>query len=338
MLIFQHPLPRRNFSSRAANLYFYSSLIRDSLIMNDAPSVPAQNFSAAGNQNPEGSTVRSDNAKDQRPVSQNQPVLHVKEDDEQSSNSIVNLFSIGTSEILVQSDISGHRQVESGREPVKIFPKIELQVSAGMEQFSVSDIVEVWWSSFLSNIPSVLCCRFDPRSNTFVRTDKFDRAMFCTTGSPYLPRQSIKFLQSLFDTGLKLTPGNYILEHSPGSTHACIYRESQENSMFRIEKLYQGLIQDKTDIIHNPDLAYLPIDTQVIPQVHKEQNEVPCTFPTIKNKKKKTGGKRPFKYSSMVDDLDHVQIAFVPEANKDDLGSSKAKRVVSYDDVDFADF
>merc|ERR1739848_151486 len=101
----------------------------------------------------------------------------------------------------------------------------------------------IWWRSLLANTDVIKSIHIDLLASSIFHSKSLKRDDLYREP----PMNSIGSLQRVLESTRKLAPGSYLLEHSPGSVHVCIYRvqsatEQTSGRTTRLSAFYRDVL------------------------------------------------------------------------------------------------
>ncbi|KAK3589604.1 hypothetical protein CHS0354_043065 [Potamilus streckersoni] len=216
-------------------------------------------------------------------------------------NVTYHLWTLGTIRVLIRCGYHGIL-----REPqysqfhyVHICPKLEYQLSFGLEQSSVSEVAKNWISLYIRPNSQLLRARINAFTSEVAFLEELDIQRVIPLTSSFKPAQAFLLLQRLLCVLLKCPVGQYLIVHTPGEPNCKILKSTEGNKRgsYDLHFKHLGFMTDTASSSADP-VQWNPIDTSLFLPQHRHKGRIPATytpqgFTSEKFKsKKKNKGKR----------------------------------------------
>ncbi|KAK7891549.1 hypothetical protein WMY93_023512 [Mugilogobius chulae] len=199
----------------------------------------------------------------------------------EEGNVCYKLYSLDELLLMVRSSIglSHTRNLNNHDQcvPLYILPKLEYQLTYGVECLSISEVCQLWTESVLHSSTVSFIAHMDALTSRLALVRK-------------LPDDWIHNISC----GFKLDEGQYLLRHKVGEPFVNILKTAHGNGRQGVYDLQQI----HSDIPQPPASAaapWIPLDPSVCLPFHHQHGRVPCTFPPHEfNPPQKDGTAQPY--------------------------------------------
>uniref|UniRef100_UPI00358E8AAF little elongation complex subunit 2-like n=2 Tax=Myxine glutinosa TaxID=7769 RepID=UPI00358E8AAF len=202
-------------------------------------------------------------------------------------NAVYKLFSLGELPLLVRLQIhkaqtKPRKNTGYGKQhfPVSVLAKMEYQPFLGLEEMTGSEACWLWVQNILNSRSCCFLGRFNALNSALLRVEEIPphqqrTAPKCTT---FVPSTALRVLQQILKHLCSLSPGDFLLSHSPGNISVTLQRAAPEGKVPRAAyDLHDAHSRPSNDpLIRVP---WVPLDQTLLLPYHWELGWVPCTFP-----------------------------------------------------------
>ncbi|KAL3832438.1 hypothetical protein ACJMK2_024081 [Sinanodonta woodiana] len=212
------------------------------------------------------------------------------------------LWTLGTTRILIRCGYHGIL-----REPqysqfhyVHICPKLEYQLSFGLEQCSVSEVARNWIGLYTRPNCQLLRARINAFTSEVVVLEELDIQRVIPLTSTFKPALAFLVLQRLLTVLLKCPVGQYLIVHTPGESNCKVLKSTEGNKRgsYDLHFKHLGFMTDTASSSADP-VQWNPIDTSLFLPQHRRKGRIPATYTPqdftnekFKSKKKKKGKRK----------------------------------------------
>ncbi|XP_070564928.1 little elongation complex subunit 2-like isoform X2 [Ptychodera flava] len=175
-----------------------------------------------------------------------------------TGNVAYDLWTFGKLKLLVRSKVQGYFKDNDKLKLLNISPKLEYQPKFGMEKTSAGQLSREWIRSFIQ--PNTITLR--GHINAYTSEVMFMEKL-----------ESQKLLPA--SSNFNLPADDYLLVHSCGDLHVCIYRSASKDNLKRAT--YHLGNKPKATMPHH--LEWLPLDTDLTLLQQPNPERIPATFP-----------------------------------------------------------
>lgn len=241
------------------------------------------------------------------------------------------IWTFGNLKLLVRVANCGvlyqrNKEGKGSLHPVNVYAKPEYQLMFGYELITSSEASRWWVDSYLNPDSLCVCARIDPVSSELLRADVLSQAEIINMSS-FNAAQPMKMVHNILTRLEKLLePGRYILSHSSGDMHMCIYelvngREGADEGKKASYDLHASHSRnDECLVYYEKFIPWVSLDPNIFHGWHIAHERIPMTFPAVssaelakapggkkKKKKKKKGNKKKATAKKTCQEITHYQ-------------------------------
>lgn len=209
---------------------------------------------------------------------------HLKNNDSHFSYSI---WTFGNYKLLIRALDHGvlYQSNKGGKgslHPVNVYVKPEYQLMFGHEQITPSEASKWWMNSYINRNSLCICARVDPVSSELLKIDVLSQAAIIKLTS-FNPAQPMKMIHNVLARLEKLLkPGRFILSHSPGDMHICIYELVNEKKDGYSYDLHEAYSHNRDVLVnYDKDVPWVSVDPNMFLEWHIAHDRIPMTFPAV---------------------------------------------------------
>ncbi|XP_072291369.1 little elongation complex subunit 2 isoform X2 [Eucyclogobius newberryi] len=211
----------------------------------------------------------------------------------EEGNVCYKLYSLSELLLMVRASISlCHTQKLSNHNqwvPLNILPKLEYQLTYGVECLSNTEACQLWTESLLHSSTESFIAHIDALTSRLALLRKLPDNWIHNVSCGFKPSKSLNILHHLLQKLIGLDEGQYLLRHKVGEPFVNILKAAHGNGRPGVYNLQQI----HSDIPQPPDSAsapWIPLDPSVCMPFHRQNVRVPCTFPPPEFTPAQTGG------------------------------------------------
>lgn len=200
----------------------------------------------------------------------------------EEGNVFYKLYSLDELLLMVRTsiDFTHSRKLENENKcvPVNVFPKLEYQLTYGVECLSTSEACQVWTETLLHSSTETYIVHIDAFTSTVAMVRKLQDDWIYNISCGFKPSKSLNILHHLLQKLTGLNEGQYLLRHKVGEPFVNILKAAPGNGRQGVHNLQQI----HSDIPTPPASAvppWIPVDPTVCLRAHRQHGRVPCTFP-----------------------------------------------------------
>ncbi|XP_053741718.1 little elongation complex subunit 2 isoform X1 [Synchiropus splendidus] len=201
----------------------------------------------------------------------------------EEGNLLYKLYSLEDLLLMVRSSVSltHTRRVASSSTnqhvPVQVLPKLEYQLSYGVERLSRGEACQLWAEAALHSSTVSYIAHIDAHTSRVALLRKLpdDWTQSITCG--FKASKSLNILHHLLKKLTRLEEGSYLLAHKPGEPFVSILKaaEGKGRGEYNLLQVHSGPPQPSSPSC----VPWIPVDPVVVLPFHQTHQRVPCTFP-----------------------------------------------------------
>ncbi|XP_078056303.1 little elongation complex subunit 2 isoform X2 [Mustelus asterias] len=203
-----------------------------------------------------------------------------------TGNATYKLFSLSDLLLLVRGNIQKtqmrprlNRAVARKHVPIYVFPKLEYQLSYGIEALSDSEICRLWTESLLNSNAWFYTVHIDIFTSKLVLIDQFPALSIAEKFGSFNPLNSLNILHHILKKVSSLPEGRYLLSHAAGDSSMTIYRNSQGGKFTRAAYNLHTAHSTLPPTPQTLSVPWVPLDPNILLPYHIHNGRPPCTFP-----------------------------------------------------------
>ncbi|KAJ0028946.1 hypothetical protein NQD34_003943 [Periophthalmus magnuspinnatus] len=162
----------------------------------------------------------------------------------EEGNVLFKLYSLDGLLLLVRSSISlGHNRKLGNQTqcvPLKILPKLEYQLTYGVECLSSSEACQLWTEGLLHSSTELFIAHIDALTSRLALVRKLPDDWIHNISCGFKPAKSLNILQHLLQKLVGLDEGQYLLRHKVGEPFVNILKTAQGNGRQGVYNLQQA--------------------------------------------------------------------------------------------------
>ncbi|XP_033823367.1 little elongation complex subunit 2 [Periophthalmus magnuspinnatus] len=208
----------------------------------------------------------------------------------EEGNVLFKLYSLDGLLLLVRSSISlGHNRKLGNQTqcvPLKILPKLEYQLTYGVECLSSSEACQLWTEGLLHSSTELFIAHIDALTSRLALVRKLPDDWIHNISCGFKPAKSLNILQHLLQKLVGLDEGQYLLRHKVGEPFVNILKTAQGNGrqgVYNLQQAHSHMPQPPAAPAAASAPAavvpWIPLDPSVCLPFHRQHGRVPCTFP-----------------------------------------------------------
>ncbi|KAM7396738.1 hypothetical protein PAMP_019755 [Pampus punctatissimus] len=247
------------------------------------------------NQNQDGETCAA-------PLHESAPVVHATEqkkilsqdlqdgaEDEQDYKApekgslFYKLYSLQELLLMVRSSISltHTRKVGSSQNqyvPVHVLPKLEYQLSYGVECLSSSEACQLWTETVLHSSTVSYIAHINAHTSKVAQLRKLPDDWKHNISCGFKPSKSLNILHHLLKKLTGLEEGQYLISHKAGEPFVTLLKAANgkvSRGLYNLQQVHSTVPQPPASGL----VPWIPVDPAVVLPFHQKHSRVPCTFP-----------------------------------------------------------
>ncbi|XP_038124781.1 little elongation complex subunit 2 [Cyprinodon tularosa] len=198
-------------------------------------------------------------------------------------NLLYKLYSLQDLLVMVRSSVSlthsrNVANIQNQFVPVHVLPKLEYQLSYGVEYLTSSEACQLWTETALHSSTVSYIAHINAHTSKVALLRKLPDDWMQNISCGFKPSKSLNILHHLLKKLTGLDEGQYLVVHKAREPFVTLLKAT-------CQKGNQGaynLQQAHSSVPQPPSLCYLPwipVDPAVVLPFHQQHGRVPCTFP-----------------------------------------------------------
>ncbi|XP_072349200.1 little elongation complex subunit 2 isoform X3 [Scyliorhinus torazame] len=205
-----------------------------------------------------------------------------------AGNITYKLFSLSDLLLLVRGSVHktqirprSNKSVTKKHVPIYVIPKLEYQLSYGIEALSESEICLLWTEGLLNSNAWFYIGHIDVFTSKLTLVDQFPALSVAERFGSFNPLNSLNILHHILKKVLSLSEGRYLLSHSSGDSSMTIYRNVQGGKFTRAAYNLHAAHSTLPPTPSTLSVPWVPLDPNILLPYHVHHSRVPCTFPPM---------------------------------------------------------
>ncbi|XP_014323982.1 little elongation complex subunit 2 [Xiphophorus maculatus] len=197
-------------------------------------------------------------------------------------NLLYKLYSLQDLLVMVRSSVSltHTRKVDNQNQhvPVHVLPKLEYQLSYGVECLTNSEACQLWTETSLHSSTVPYIAHINAHTSKVALLRKLPDDWMQNISCGFKPSKSLNILHHLLKKLTGLDKGQYLIVHKTGEAFVTLLKAGGE----KVSRGAYNLQQNHSSVSQPPKLGivpWIPVDPAVVLPFHQQHGRVPCTFP-----------------------------------------------------------
>lgn len=198
-------------------------------------------------------------------------------------NLLYKLYSLDDLLLMVRSSISftHSRKFDSNQNkyvPVNIFPKLEYQLSYGVECLSSNEACQLWTETLLHSSTVSYIAHINAHTSKVALLRRLPDNWIQSISCGFKPSKSLNILHHLLKKLIGLDEGQYLLAHKAGEPFVSILKAAHgkgRQGLYNLQQAHSYMPQPPA----SGAVPWIPVDPSVYLPFHRKHSRVPCTFP-----------------------------------------------------------
>ncbi|KAM9854447.1 little elongation complex subunit 2 isoform 2-T3 [Aulostomus maculatus] len=215
----------------------------------------------------------------------------------EKGNLLYKLYSLKDMLLMVRSSVSlSHtRKVGCGVNqlvPVHVLPKLEYQLSYGVECLTSSEACQLWTETALHSANVSYIAHISAHTSKVALLRKLPDDWKHNISCGFKASKSLNILHHLLKKLTLLEEGKYLIIHKSGEPFVTLMKTADEKvsgGTYNLQQVHSSSPQPPPTGL----LPWIPVDPAVVLPFHSKHFRVPCTFPPRPSQKAATGGPQP---------------------------------------------
>ncbi|XP_061577810.1 little elongation complex subunit 2 isoform X2 [Cololabis saira] len=193
-------------------------------------------------------------------------------------NLFYKLYSLQDVLLLVRSCVflTHTRNVGSGQNqhvPVHVLPKLEYQLSYGVECLTSGEACQLWTETLLHSSTASYTAHINAHTSKVALLRQLPDDWKQSISCEFKPSKSLNILHHLLKKLTGLDEGQYLIVHKAGDPFVTLLKAGRGS--YNLQQVHGSAPQPPTSC-HVP---WIPVDPAVVLPFHRKHGRVPCTFP-----------------------------------------------------------
>ncbi|XP_067356634.1 little elongation complex subunit 2 isoform X2 [Channa argus] len=201
----------------------------------------------------------------------------------EEGNMLYKLYSLEDLLLMVRSSVSltHTRNVGTSQNqfvPVHVLPKLEYQLSYGVECLTSSEACQLWTEALLHSSTISYIAHINAFTSKLALLRKLPDDWKQNISCGFKPSKSLNILHHLLKKLTGLGEGQYLIVHKAGEPFVTILKAA----IGKVSRGAYNLQQIHSSVPHPPGsglVPWIPVDPAVVLPFHQGNGRVPCTFP-----------------------------------------------------------
>lgn len=200
----------------------------------------------------------------------------------EKGNVFYKLYSLDELLLMVRTsiDFAHIRELENQNRcvPVNIFPKLEYQLTYGVECLSSSEACQLWTETLLHSSTETYIAHIDALTSRVAMVRKLPDDWIHSISCGFKPSKSLNILHHILQKITRLDEGQYLLRHKVGEPFVNILKAAHGNGrqgVYNLQQIHSDIPLPPTSAV----APWIPVDPSVCLPFHRQHGRVPCTFP-----------------------------------------------------------
>ncbi|XP_035012960.1 little elongation complex subunit 2 [Hippoglossus stenolepis] len=200
----------------------------------------------------------------------------------EEGNLLYKLYSLQDMLLLVRSSVSlTHSRLVGSKNqyvPVHVLPKLEYQLSYGVECLTRSEACQLWTETLLHSSTVSFIAHINTRSSEVALLRKLPDDWKQNISCGFTPSKSLNILHHLLKKVTGLDEGQYLIAHKAGEPFVTLLKAATgkvSRGAYNLQQLHGSVPQPPASGF----VPWVPVDPAVVLPFHQAHGRVPCTFP-----------------------------------------------------------
>ncbi|XP_072241970.1 little elongation complex subunit 2 isoform X2 [Leuresthes tenuis] len=198
-------------------------------------------------------------------------------------NLLYKLYSLQDLLLMVRSSVSltHTRNVGSSQNqyvPVHVLPKLEYQLTYGVECLTSSEACQLWTEALLHSSTVSYLAHINAHTSKVALLRKLPDDWKQNISCGFKPSKSLNILHHLLKKLTGLEEGQYLITHKAGEPFVTLLKSSKgkvSRAAYNLQQIHSSVPQPRASGL----VPWIPVDPAVVLPFHRKHGRVPCTFP-----------------------------------------------------------
>ncbi|XP_054476093.1 little elongation complex subunit 2 [Anoplopoma fimbria] len=202
----------------------------------------------------------------------------------EEGNLLYKLYSLQDLLLMVRSSVSlthARRVGQNNQQefvPVHVLPKLEYQLSYGVECLSSSEACQLWTEALLHSSTVSYIAHINAHTSKVALLRKLREDWKQNISCGFKPSKSLNILHHLLKKLIGLEEGQYLIAHKAGEPFVTLLKAANgkvSRGAYNLQQLHSSVPQPPASGL----VPWMPVDPAVYLPFHQKDGRVPCTFP-----------------------------------------------------------
>ncbi|XP_033997692.1 little elongation complex subunit 2 [Trematomus bernacchii] len=202
----------------------------------------------------------------------------------EEGNLLYKLYSLQDLLLMVRSSVSLTHSRRVGQNdqnqyvPVHILPKLEYQLSYGVECLNSSEACQLWTETLLHSSTVPCIAHINALTSKVALLTKLPVNWKPNISCGFKPSKSLNILHHLLKKLTGLEEGQYLIAHKAGEPFVTLLKVANgkvSRGAYNLQQVHSSVPQPPTHGL----VPWIPVDPSVVLPFHQKHGRVPCTFP-----------------------------------------------------------
>ncbi|XP_071355055.1 little elongation complex subunit 2 isoform X2 [Trachinotus anak] len=201
----------------------------------------------------------------------------------EEGNLLYKLYSLQDLLVMVRTSLSltHSRKVGSSQNqyvPVHVLPKLEYQLSYGVECLTSSEACQLWTETLLHSSTVSYIAHISAHTSKVALLRKLPDDWKENISCGFKPSKSLNILHHLLKKLTGLDKGQYLIVHKAGEPFVTLLKAApgqMSRGAYNLQQLHSSVPQPPASGF----IPWIPVDPAVVLPFHQAHGRVPCTFP-----------------------------------------------------------
>ncbi|XP_049430109.1 little elongation complex subunit 2 isoform X2 [Epinephelus fuscoguttatus] len=202
----------------------------------------------------------------------------------EEGNLLYKLYSLQDVLIMVRSSVSLTHTGKVGPNnqnefvPVHVLPKLEYQLSYGVECLSSTEACRLWTETLLHSSTVSYIAHINAHTSKVALLRKLRGDWKQNISCGFKPSKSLNILHHLLKKLTGLEEGQYLIAHKAGEPFVTLLKAANgkvSRGAYNLQQVHSSVPKPPASSL----VPWIPVDPAVCLPFHKKHGRVPCTFP-----------------------------------------------------------
>ncbi|XP_053175206.1 little elongation complex subunit 2 [Scomber japonicus] len=201
----------------------------------------------------------------------------------EKGNLLYKIYSLQDLLLMVRSSVSLTHTRRAGSSknqyvPVHVLPKLEYQLSYGVECLSSTEACQLWTETVLHSSTVSYIAHINAHTSKVAQLRKLPDDWKQNISCGFKPSKSLNILHHLLKKLVGLEEGQYLMAHKAGEPFVTLFKTANgkvSRGLYNLQQVHSTVPQPPASGL----VPWIPVDPAVVLPFHQKHSRVPCTFP-----------------------------------------------------------